>query len=1348
MSSKKEKFQNYYLGLDIGTDSVGWCVTDPDYNILKFNGKAMWGIRLFDEATPASERRGFRTNRRRLKRRRQRIALLEELLSDEICKVDPAFYMRIKESFFIEEDKREEVRQKYSIFADSKYTDVEYHREFPTIYHLRCALMRHEHKYDIRLYYLALANFMKHRGHFLITGDVSEATSFEKVYESLTEYIDDNLEDISLSCADIGEVKALLCDKKAGKTEKKRRINELYNDGKNSPQIKEILASLCGAKVSLNVLFNDENLKEADVPKFSFSDGIDDDKDDKEEKLSTELGERYELIVRLKAVYDWSVLTNILEGCDSISDAQVKSYEKHGSDLKLLKQMTRLYIPEEYKEIFTDTSVPSNYAAYVGHTSGKGQTFKVERKVEQRDFCDYIKKKFADVESDDKRLMKMRNDIEKGTFMPKQVMKSNNAVPYQLHRQDLRVIIDNMGLDYPELAVKDESGLSVCDKILKIFEFRIPYYVGPLNGSHSGKGGNSWVIRKAKGRVTPWNFEDMVDTKASVEAFIMRLTNKCTYLTGEDVLPKDSLIYSRYMVLNELNNVRINGSRLDVAIKQRIFDELFKRRATQLSLNKLKDWMIKENIVESEDQISGIDVTFKAKLKSYHDFYRIIGTKVDTDPVMVDGIIKNLLIFGDDRAMLRGIISEKYGDRLSAEEIKKICRLKYTGWGRLSYKLLNEISDVDHETGELKTIIQAMWDGQENLMELLSSEHGYMESIRQINAAAKGYGTDICYDLVHESYASPAVKRGIWQTLLIVREIRKVTGYDPSRVFVEVARSKENDSRRKESRKSRLLALYKNIKDESHDWVKEIDVHEDRDFASKKLYLYYTQMGRDMYSGESIELDELMTDTYDIDHIFPQSRTKDDSIINNLVLVRSKYNRDKSDAYPIPDKYRQESLWKLLESKGLISKEKYARLVRREKLSDEELAGFIGRQLVETRQSTKVVTQILEQTMPDTKIIYSKANVVSDFREENQFIKCRSVNDYHHAKDAYLNIVVGNVYFTKFTNDPLKYIKDSKIHGENERYSLKHMFDYDVKRGNVTAWVAGEDGSIATVRKHMGRNNILFTRYATEKRGGFYDQKLLKKGSGDLVPIKGKDVRYDVEKYGGYNKPGINYFMLVESDGKKGRIRTVEGVPVYLNNASDEELKQFYTAKGLKNPTICYREIKINSLIRIDGYPMHISGKTGTRISIKNAVQLCVSSDMERIIHNIEKTMDKMKENKKYIMNEHDKITDADLVEVYDTLSLKLHTIYAKRQSAQISILEGGREKFLLLSPEDKCRQIAEILHLFQCNTVTSDLSKIGGASNAGDLKVGNKVSRYSEAKIIAQSPTGLFEQEIDLLTI
>ncbi len=42
---------------------------------------------------------------------------------------------------------------------------------------------------------------------------------------------------------------------------------------------------------------------------------------------------------------------------------------------------------------------------------------------------------------------------------------------------------------------------------------------------------------------------------------------------------------------------------------------------------------------------------------------------------------------------------------------------------------------------------------------------------------------------------------------------------------------------------------------------------------------------------------------------------------------------------------------------GFISKEKYERLVRNTELTPEELAGFIERQIVETRQSTKAVAE-------------------------------------------------------------------------------------------------------------------------------------------------------------------------------------------------------------------------------------------------------------------------------------------------------------------------------------------------------------------------------------------------------
>ena len=75
-----KKVDAYNIGLDIGTNSVGWAVTDLDNNILKRGNKNMWGARIFDEGSTAAQTRIFRGTRRRIERRKERINILQSLL--------------------------------------------------------------------------------------------------------------------------------------------------------------------------------------------------------------------------------------------------------------------------------------------------------------------------------------------------------------------------------------------------------------------------------------------------------------------------------------------------------------------------------------------------------------------------------------------------------------------------------------------------------------------------------------------------------------------------------------------------------------------------------------------------------------------------------------------------------------------------------------------------------------------------------------------------------------------------------------------------------------------------------------------------------------------------------------------------------------------------------------------------------------------------------------------------------------------------------------------------------------------------------------------------------------------
>lgn len=54
------------------------------------------------------------------------------------------------------------------------------------------------------------------------------------------------------------------------------------------------------------------------------------------------------------------------------------------------------------------------------------------------------------------------------------------------------------------------------------------------------------LSEKQREESLPWNFDEKVDREKSNEAFIERMTNKCTYLLGKDVVAKNSLIYSHF----------------------------------------------------------------------------------------------------------------------------------------------------------------------------------------------------------------------------------------------------------------------------------------------------------------------------------------------------------------------------------------------------------------------------------------------------------------------------------------------------------------------------------------------------------------------------------------------------------------------------------------------------------------------------------------------------------------------------------------------------------------------------------------------------------------------------------
>lgn len=1333
---------DYLMGLDLGTGSLGWAVTDKEYKILRAHGKALWGVRLFDNADTAEERRTFRTARRRLDRRNWRIQLLQELFDAEISKVDPGFFLRMKESKYVPEDKRDASgccpELPYALFVDDGYTDKDYHRQFPTIYHLRKWLMNTDETPDIRLVYLALHHMMKHRGHFLFSGNIENIKEFQGTFLQYIRSIKDEELDFEICIADeeLQIIEDVLKNRGLTKSVKKTRLIKLL--GAKSPCEKAALNLVAGGTVKLSDIFGDSRLDSCEKPKISFADAS---YEEYEGIVEEELGEQSIIIEMAKAVYDWSVLADILGGYDSVSDAKIEAYEKHQKDLKYLKNLVKGSLSKDiYKEIFVKADDKlHNYSAYIGMTKKNGiKSETAGKRCGRKEFYDYLKKKVLNAISDEEKTEYLRTGIETETFLPRQVTKENGVIPYQVHLHELEAILKNLSERIPVLKENEE-------KIRAIFTFRIPYYVGPLNGIMKGGEKTNWVKRK-EGKIYPWNFSEMVDEEESAERFIRRMTSKCTYLLREDVLPKNSMLYSKFVVLNELNNVRLDGIPIDIELKQKIYEDLFQRHR-KVTQKKLISFLVREGKCEKNVDITGVDGDFKGTLTAYHDFKEKM-TGCSLSQADKENIILNITLFGEDKGLLMKRIGKLYPD-LTGPQKKAVCSLSYKGWGRLSRRFLEGITAPAPETGEVWTIIRTLWETNDNLMQVLSEKYNFADAVDAENTGDEI--KEITYKTVEQMNVSPAVKRQIWQTLQVVKEIRKVMGEPPRRIFVEMAREK-GVGKRTESRKKRLMELYKKCKEEERDWMEELGHTEETTLRSDKLYLYYTQKGRCMYSGETIELGELWDNRkYDIDHIYPQSRVMDDSL-DNRVLVKKECNAAKTDDYPIHEDIRKKmgSFWHMLMTSGFISKEKYKRLTRGTGFEPSELAGFIARQLVETRQSTKAVASVLKQVFPDTEIVYTKAKVASAFRQDFDLVKVREMNDLHHAKDAYINIVVGNVYYTKFTSNASWFVKEHP----GRSYNLKRMFtsDKDVSRGGEVAWKAGNAGTIATVKSVMGKNNILVTRRSYQAKGGLFDQQIMKKGKGQ-VPIKGSDERLDaINKYGGYNKATGTYFMLVESEDKKGkRIRTIEYVPLHLCDRieKDERYAERYLEKKeheLKNPKILIPKIKIDTLFKVDGFYMWLSGRSDNRLVFKGANQLIISEQDARILKKVIKYVNRRKENKNAVLAKQDGLSEEDLTGLYDVFLDKLkHTVYRIRLSAQEKTLSDNRDDFLELCKEDKCIVLSEILHIFQCQSSTADLKLIHGPGNAGKILLNNAISKHEQISIIYQSPAGIYVQEMDL---
>ncbi len=1292
-----EKNLEYNIGLDIGTNSVGWAVTDLNNNLLKHKNRNMWGARIFEEGKTAQSTRVFRGTRRRLERRKERIKILQSLLLEDMEKEYPNFFPMLQETYKVQEEKSE--NRKYNLFSDVNMNDMNYYKKYPTIYHLRNELVENKEKYDIRLVYLAIHHIIKYRGNFLYDSDLE--ASNENILEEIKQinkYLDENMQIEYLG--DEEEFKNILTNKNESKGNKKDKLLKLYDYDKNQKSaITAILSGIIGYKFDFNKILDEEILENT----ISFSEDI-----ENEDEIKEKLGDNIYLYESMQKIYNYFVLQDILQNEKSISKAFIKKYEKYKNDLKQLKNIYKNYLPLEYNSMFRK-SEPNNYVNY----DNKKEKSRINL-CSVDDFYKRIKKDLKLVE-DCKEKEEILKKIENNEFLVKINSTVNAAIPYQLHYQELEKILDNQGKYYK--SIKENK-----NKILSLMEFRIPYYVGPLDKNEQSK--FAWIIRKTDEKILPWNFEDVVDTKKTAEEFIRRMTNKCTYLINEDVIPKQSILYSKFCVLNELSNIRVNNQKLTPAIKKQIIEQLFKKNKS-ITEKQLKTMLIDNQIYKEISSITGFaqENKFASNMSAYIDMTRILGVVNEENIEMIEKIIEWITIF-EDKKILKEKIKEEYN--LEPEIIKKLVKLKYTGWSRLSKELLTELKAYD----DSKNIIEKLETTKENFMQIINNDkYGFNKQIAEKMPKTE---QNITYEQIEEIPTSPANKRSIWQAIKIVQEITKIMKNEPKNIYIEFARN-EAEKKRTDNRAKALLKIYDKFKEEINEFLyKELKDRQSEKKLDERLYLYFVQMGKCLYSGKPLNPDTLYL--YEVDHILPQSYIKDDSL-SNKALVYKEYNQRKSGSLLLEDDIinKQQVFWKYLHQRGLMDNKKYYNLIRRKMFeTDADKAKFVERQLVETRQATKYITNLLVNQYKISNVFAIRAELTHSLRETLKVYKNRNINDYHHAQDAYIISLVGNVIDSK-----LQY-KDEFKYTEYVKNYIKKQVEDEKKakeRKSIVIGMVLNNIDKDKTRKTLYYKDCYITHKLEEQTGEFYNQTLYSpKDKSKNIQISVKDDKAS-EKYGGYSGQNKAYFTIYSYiDEKQNMQLELIGIPVKI--AYDIKNGKITLLEYLQKQNINATNIKIIKP-KILKYQEYLDENNNSMAfvsdtEIKPSKQLIVSKEMNKQVYlmNKEKKTDKEQED-----------VSKKFVDMYEYLLCKLKEEYPIFESVYQKLAETKtREKFSGLNEKEKSIAINGIIEML--NRGYGNLKILGLSTSLGRKPMQTfKTERIKNMTFIDKSITGMYER-------
>ena len=722
-------------------------------------------------------------------------------------------------------------------------------------------------------------------------------------------------------------------------------------------------------------------------------------------------------------------------------------------------------------------------------------------------------------------------------------------------------------------------------------------------------------------------------------------------------------------------------------------------------------------------------------------------------------------MFEDKKILAKKL--QKYSDIFSEDQLRTILKLNYNGWGRLSRELLDGI--IAHTPyGEL-TVIETMRHSKDNFMQIIQSDRYEFKKIID-NILSTNQHTEITYEDIKKLAGSPGIKRALWRSVRIIDEIVDTIGYEPKLISIEMARN-EDEKIRTKSRYSQLEKMYKDLYGKEYnksDIKSQLAEYKDR-LDKKKYYLYFLQNGKCAYTGEPLDIENDLRDS-EIDHILPRSLTKDDSL-DNTVLVLRKENQQKLDDYPIvPDiQDHMRPIWMSLKSAKLMSQLKFQRLTSQRQLSEDRIAGFVNRQLVETRQITKHLARMLTEKYHDslTEVFTIRAGMSSEYRRIHDLPKCREVNDLHHAKDAYLAAALAQYIKVRYPRldkafiygEYMKFKPKKQTNADRSSFILSSMkYDFTNTETGEIIWQGKTAQDV--IDRTMHYNDCLITRKTEIGDNQFYKQTIYSTNSTNPKPTIPRKVNLPVNKYGGYSGENAAHFMVIRYSKKDALVNEIISIPaqVYTLEKTKPGSINEYLHNNYKQATVLLSKIPINQKIEYDGNEQFIVGSKEVAnakqlklpYGIEYAIAIALKQGIPRVTISEEQVADdnKLQRERNRQIEKRNKVISG-VEKFWGIYADKLTNQYQQFGNAGDSARNALAE-YTRLSLNDKIKVIGLVLKATHAGSGRVDMSnefpQLGLSSRFG--RMDNKALDPTKLTFVYESITGLHRRKLDGKTL